>query len=132
MALLGNGAPDVEFAVVNADPTETAVDPAPAALTETGLDRLASVHFLTGPLDTLDSVWTAYGVAVNVGRDRFLQSHNDILYFVDPRGRLRAEATPFADEGPNGSYTLAAADVDRFAEGIAQTAAHLTRTGASS
>ena len=53
-------------------------------------------------------------------------AHNDILYFVDPQGRLRSEAVPFANENQRRGYLLPAADVTRFAQGIARTADSLT------
>jgi len=124
-ALLGPKAGDVEFVVVNTDPNATAVDRSPPALSLTGLDGDPSVHFLTGPLPTLNAVWIAYGVTVTVGRTPAQQTHNNILYFVDPRGRLRSSALPFADENGQGVYSLSPADIQRFAQGIARTAASL-------
>ena len=125
-ALLGPKAAEVEFAVVNTDPHATAVSPAPPALTVPGLDAVPGVHFLTGPLPQLNATWIAYGVTVTIGGTPPRQSHNDILYFVDPQGRLRSSAVPFADEDGQGAYTLPANQIAQFAQGIAHTAASLT------
>jgi len=125
-ALLGPKSSDVEFAVVNTDPNRTAVTPAPPALTGAGLQADPSVHFLTGTLRQLNTIWIDYGVTVTVGRVPTQQTHNNILYFVDPQGRLRASALPFANENRQGLYVLPQADIERFAQGIARTAANLT------
>ena len=124
--LLGPVGPDVEFVVVNTDPTHTAVTANPQALSITGLASDPSAHFLTGTLRQLDAVWAAYGVQVTVNQPSARLAHNDILYFVDPQGRLRSEAVPFANENQRGGYLLPAADVARFAQGIARTADSLT------
>ena len=124
--LLGPAAPDVEFVVVNTDPNHTSVTADPQALSITGLASDPSVHFLTGTLRQLDAIWAAYGVQVTVSQTSTQLAHNDILYFVDPQGRLRSEAVPFANENQRGGYLLPAADVTRFAQGIARTADSLT------
>lgn len=125
-AQLGPKSAGVEFAVVNTDPNRTAVSPAPAALTTAGLQADPSIHFLTGTLRQLNTTWIDYGVTVTVGRTPTQETHNNILYFVDPQGRLRSSALPFANENRQGLYVLSRADIERFAQGIAQTAANLT------
>ncbi|HEX7444461.1 MAG TPA: SCO family protein [Acidimicrobiales bacterium] len=125
-ALLGPKAADVEFAVVNTDPNSTAVSVAPPALTVAGLQADPTIHFLTGTLRQLNATWIAYGVTVTVGRTATQETHNNILYFVDPQGRLRSSALPFANENRQGLYVLPQADIQRFAQGIARTAANLT------
>ena len=114
------------FVVVNTDPDNTSVVSTPAALAVNGLEDDHSVHFLTGSLRQLNSVWINYGVTVTVGSLPQQMTHNNVLYFVDPRGRLRSEAIPFANENGRGVYVLPQADITRFAQGIAQTAGSLT------
>jgi len=123
---LGPAAPHVEFAIVNTDPTRTSVVADPQALSITGLDANPSVQFLTGSLRQLDAIWAAYGVEVTVGQSATQVAHNNIIYFVDAQGRLRSEAVPFGNENQRGGYTLPAAEVTRFSEGIAHVAASLT------
>jgi cytochrome oxidase Cu insertion factor (SCO1/SenC/PrrC family) len=125
-ALLGPKSADVEFAVVNTDPNHTEVTPAPPALTTSGLQADPSIHFLTGSIRQLNSIWIDYGVTVTVGRTPTQETHNNILYFIDPQGRLRSSALPFANENRQGLYVLSVADTERFAQGIARTAANLT------
>jgi cytochrome oxidase Cu insertion factor (SCO1/SenC/PrrC family) len=124
LALLGPR--PVEVAIVNTDPRNLLVEPRPPALASTGLAGRRDVAFLTGSLAQLDAVWTRYGVSVDVtaaGR----VAHNDVLYFIDPRGRLRALALPFGNESRRGGYRLPAADEARFARGVADEAGSLTR-----
>ena len=124
--LLGPASADVEFAVVNTDPDNTAVVASPPALTVNGLQTDPSIHFLTGNLRQLNTTWINYGVTVTVGSSTAQESHNDILYFIDPQGRLRSSALPFANEDARGDYVLPQADIQRFALGIARTATSLS------
>jgi len=99
---------------------------APPALTVSGLQSDPSIHFLTGTLRQLNAIWINYGVTITVGATATQETHNNILYFVDPQGRLRSSALPFANENRQGLYVLPQADIERFAQGIARTAANLT------
>ncbi len=125
-ALLGAKAADVEFAIVNTNPNDTAVVSDPAALSVNGLTGDPAVHFLTGPIRQLNAAWISFGVTVTVGKTPQQLTHNNILYFVDPQDRLRSMALPFANENARGDYVLSQADMTRFAQGIARTAASLT------
>lgn len=125
-ALLGPKTADVEFAIVNSDPRHTAVQAAPAALTVSDLQSDPNVHFLTGSLPALNAIWINYGVTVTVSATTTQQTHNNILYFIDPQGYLRSLALPFANENQRGGYELPQSDIRRFAQGIARTAANLS------
>jgi len=122
---LGSSAPHVVFLTVDTDPLVLSAAPAAAAAASTGLDRVGTWHFLTSTLSTLDSVWQSYGVTINVARTSGLVAHNDVMYFIDPAGRLRYRATPFADESATGVFTLAPAGVARWGQGIATYASRL-------
>ncbi len=54
-----------------------------------------------------------------------LVTHNDVMYFIDPRGRLVLQATPFANEDASGTYSLDPATIHTFALGVAASAAGL-------
>ena len=125
--LLGARAHQIEFVIVNADPTHFAFTPNPTALRVAHLGDAASVYFLTGPLLQLNAVWINYGVSVKVGSLATQVAHNDIMYFIDPAGHLRAQAVPFANEDSHGVFTLSASDVHRFAIGVARTASSLVK-----
>lgn len=122
---LGALATHVEFLTVNTDPLVLAQSGQSAVLSDTGLGALPNWRMLTGPLATLDSLWKAYGVSISVNQKTGLEAHNDVLYFVDPKGDLRFRATPFADESTTGAYSLPPATVARWAEGIATYAGQL-------
>ena len=116
---LGAGASRVAMLTVNTDPL--ALSPASAVPAEVAAHvRFPAVwYFLTGPLHRLDAIWTSYGITIDVQRANRIVSHNDFLYFIDPSGRLRLRATPFADESTSGVSNLPAATEAKWATGIA-------------
>ncbi|HEY5025477.1 MAG TPA: SCO family protein [Acidimicrobiales bacterium] len=122
---LGPKASHVVFLTVNTDPLALSTAPAVTAAARDGLGAVTTWHFLTSNLDTLNGVWRAYGVSVNVSQTSHLVAHNDVLYFIDPAGHLRFEATPFADESPTGAFSLAPATIARWGQGIATEAGRL-------
>lgn len=125
IALLGTNAGRVEIAIVNTDPNHAGVVARPAALVEPGLAGRANVVFLTGPLPSLNAVWSHYGVQVRVGQPPAPVLHNDVLYFITTRGDLHALATPFANESPQGVFALDVVSRRAFAAGIAEVASSL-------
>jgi protein SCO1/2 len=122
---LGSARSRVVFLTVNTDPVALSSAPASTAAVRTGLGTLATWHFLTSNLTTLNAVWRAYGVSVNVSRTSGIVAHNDVMYFVDPSGLLRYEATPFANENSAGAFSLPSASIDRWGQGIATYARQL-------
>lgn len=114
----------VVFLTVDTDPAALPAAAAPAAVTSTDLLGLGNWHFLTGPLTSLDAVWRSYAVSISVFRSG-ATAHNDVMYFIDPEGRLRIRSTPVADESPTGAYSLPVAGIDRSALGIATYARSL-------
>jgi len=122
---LGAGRARVAFVTVNADPLVPAGPVPPAAVTTTGLAALGNWQFLNGPVPALDAVWRNYGVSIKAWADTGAVVHNNVMYFVDPSGRLRIRATPVADESRAGTYSLPPASVTRSAQGIASYAAGL-------
>jgi cytochrome oxidase Cu insertion factor (SCO1/SenC/PrrC family) len=123
--LLGTRAASVEFVVVNSDPLETSLVVTPPALTQTGLSGLGNVTFLTGSLPSLSRAWNAYGVTVAVSNTTRLVSHTNVMFFIDPRGRLALLATPFGNEDSIGVYSLDPGTIHTFAQGVAVAAAGL-------
>lgn len=122
---LGPASAGVALVTVNTDPraTRPATGPAPAG--EAPVSGLSNWYELTGSLRQLDPVWKAYGITIDVQVRTGRIAHNDKLYFVDPRGRLRAAATPFANESTGGSFSLPAAAIARWGAGIADEARSL-------
>jgi cytochrome oxidase Cu insertion factor (SCO1/SenC/PrrC family) len=113
---------------VDTDPLRTGGDPLPVIIGSTGLSRLGNWQFLGGPLTALDSVWQNYGVSIKVSTASGTVAHNNVMYFVDPNGRLRIRATPVADESANATFSLPSASVSRSGAGIATYAESLLPT----
>ena len=122
---LGAEAADVEFVTVNTDPKALAQSAEAPVLGSTRLGALPNWHMVTGPLATLDALWKAYGVSISVQTKTGLEAHNDVMDFIDAQGDLRDRATPFADESSTGSYSLPAASIARWGQGIATYAGRL-------
>jgi len=122
---LGPIAAHVEFLTINTNPRALAQSAQSAAVSGTGLGALPNWRMVTGPLQTMDSVWKAYGVSITVDERSGLEAHNDVMYFIDARGNLRFRATPFADESTTGTYSLPATTIVRWGQGIATYAGQL-------
>ena len=116
---LGAAATHVEFVTVNTDPIALAQSDETPSVQGTGLGSLPNWHMVTGPLTVLDGIWKAYGVSISVEGKTGLEAHNDVMDFIDPQGELRYQATPFANESTLGKFSLAQADIGRWAQGIA-------------
>jgi cytochrome oxidase Cu insertion factor (SCO1/SenC/PrrC family) len=122
---LGAKASKVAIDIVNTDPFSYGASADPLALTETGLASDANVHFLTGPLATLNAMWKASGIEIKVGATANEVAHNTLLYFVSPSSQLSAFATPFAKKSSTGIFYLSTADEHQFGQGIALEAVSL-------
>jgi cytochrome oxidase Cu insertion factor (SCO1/SenC/PrrC family) len=123
-SLLGHTNVPVTFVTINTDPLDTA--PGSARIVDQPLlSSMPDWKFLTGTIAQLNPVWRAYGISITVDEATRQVSHDNALYFVSPSGRLVWSATPFADESPDGVYTLPAAEIARFAKGIARYAGEL-------
>jgi cytochrome oxidase Cu insertion factor (SCO1/SenC/PrrC family) len=118
---LGTDAPRVVVLTVNTDPVATSLGSASPAERASGLGSVSQWRFLTGTLQELDAVWKAYGVSIEVEPTTNQVSHNNLLYFIDQKGKLRLRATPFANESHGGSYSLSAGTEQRFAAGISSS-----------
>ncbi len=121
-AALGTAASDVEFVTINTDPIALAQSDETPSVQGTGLGSLPNWHMVTGPLTALNGIWKAYGVSISVQGNTGLEAHNDVMDFIAPDGDLRYRATPFADESTLGRFSLAQADIARWAQGIASYA----------
>ncbi len=116
----------VSFLTINTDPAATEVSGLQGVLVRTGLGRVSNWYMLTGSVAQLNTVWRSYGITVSFDPATGEVEHNDVMYFLDDKGRFRYSATPFADEGrPSGIYELPSAEIARFARGIATYASQL-------
>ena len=121
---LGRVAARIALVTVNSDPLATSASAAVPA-ERAGLSQADRWYFLTGALRALDRVWRLYGVTIDVQAASGRLSHNDVLYFIDPGGHLRARAVPFGDESVTGRFTLSATLEARWGEAIAAEARSL-------
>jgi cytochrome oxidase Cu insertion factor (SCO1/SenC/PrrC family) len=126
---LGPLASGVAIVTINTDPLALSTSSARPEETASRARPPRTWFFLTGPLSRLNPVWSAYGISIDVQRDTGLVSHNDFLYFIDPSGRLRFRATPFANESTSGVYSLPAGTEVAWAAGIAGQARALLPGG---
>lgn len=117
----------VNFVIVNTDPNATKISERSRALTVPGLAGDAAVTFLSGRVDTLNRVWSAYGVRIKVGAKKSEVSHNNVLYFIGPNGNLVSYAAPFGTESSTGLYSLNRSSLRTYALAIAETADSLYR-----
>jgi len=124
---LGASASKVDFLTINVDPGSTSVSAARLAEVHSGLSALLNWQFLTAPLGQLDSVWTAYNVAVDYQPTADVIAHTEAIYLIDQTGQLRYRLTPFANQATNGRYRLDAATLRRFGDGIAKYTSSLLR-----
>lgn len=125
-AYLGPAAGRVRFVTVNSDPLSADKWPDPARVFG-GRPAPPNWMFATGTLAQLNRVWTDYGLTVDVVRSTGAVTHSDLLYFVDPTGKLRDVSTPFANEVAPSAYTLPPETVARWAHGIADVAMGLLK-----
>lgn len=125
---LGARSGEVAFVSVNTDPLATAAAGAPA-VARSALREDAGWYFLGGTLAALDEVWKSYGVTIEVSKVTGTAAHNEVMYFIDPAGRLAYRATPYAEQGAGGTWTLAPASVTVWARGIASYAERLLGAG---
>ena len=112
----------VLFVVVNTDPQVTKVSSSSPALVIPGISHVPGVTLLSGSISQLNQVWRAYGVKITVGAMAGEVMHNDVLYFIGPTGKVAAYAVPIASVSSSGTYSLDASRLQRFAQGMAETA----------
>jgi cytochrome oxidase Cu insertion factor (SCO1/SenC/PrrC family) len=117
----------IDFVIVNTDPNATKVSVNSPALTVPGLSDDPSVTLLTGNVDALNRVWSAYGVRIAVGAKAKEVSHNNVLYFIGPNGNLSSYASPFGTQSKSGVYSLDGPSLRTYALAIAETADSLVR-----
>jgi protein SCO1/2 len=125
--MLGTNASHVDFVIVNTNPNDLKVTSSPPALRVPGLTKVANVRFVTGALSAMNTMWTSYGISIRVGAHPNDETHNNLLYFIDPTGQLRVQVDPFATENAFGVVSLNAAEIHRFARGISNVADSLVK-----
>ncbi len=116
---LGATRQKVAFVIVDANPHDVGVAAARNGLATSGLSSLPDVHFLSGSLRQLNSIWSLYGVTVEYAPSTGQLGHTNVIDIVDPAEHLDYALEPFANESTTGTYSLSVAQMQRFASGIA-------------
>lgn len=124
---LGVQGQKVHFVIVNTDPNATKITAHSLALTVPGLSNNPDVTLLSGSVDVLNRIWSAYGVRVVVGAKANEVSHNNVLYFIGPNGQLESYSAPFGTESKTGLYSLDQPSLRTYARAIAETANSLVQ-----
>ena len=117
---LGPRARQVAFAAVNVNPAANSVAAVKRFTEVHGLSELPNWYFLTGPARDLAAVWRAYGIEVLLPPGASQTVHQDFIIFVNPMGRERFLAEPFADQRSNGTGYLPSGTIQRWGQGIAR------------
>jgi cytochrome oxidase Cu insertion factor (SCO1/SenC/PrrC family) len=100
---LGSAAHHVQMVAVANNPLYRSTALTAAFDRQEGLDHLANWMYLTGSLDQLEKVWDAYSVQTAVTPAGGMVAHSDIVYVIDPQGRIRVILN--ADPGDGSAET---------------------------
>ena len=119
---LGSDRSHVVFLAINVNPYHLQVSDMAAFTTEHQLSTVPTWHFLTGPVGTLASVWTSYGVQVDAPNPTADVIHSSFAYFIDPSGHERYLGSPQDDHRANGEAYLPGNQIAEWGQGIALVA----------
>jgi len=87
---LGASAAHVTFVAVDANPTYLSRSALVAFDRQEQLTSMRNWEYLTGGLDELNALWIDYGISVAKGTAGAMAAHSDLLYVIDPSGRIRS------------------------------------------
>lgn len=124
---LGSRASQVVFLAVNVNQYHLQVADVAAFSSEQRLTTIPTWHFMTGPYQSLRSVWQAYNVEVEAPGPNADIVHSSVMYFIDPKGQQRYLASPMVDHTSGGSSFMPANQLAAWGQGIAQVARQLIR-----
>jgi cytochrome oxidase Cu insertion factor (SCO1/SenC/PrrC family) len=123
---LGPAARNVAFIAINVNQYHASVADMAAFSRQENLNTIPGWHFFTGPTPALKTVWRDYNIAVQAPNPDADIVHTSAVYFIDPQGREAFLASPMVDHTKKGTAYLPAAQIARWATGIALIARHLT------
>jgi cytochrome oxidase Cu insertion factor (SCO1/SenC/PrrC family) len=123
---LGPAAAKVAFIAINVNQYHASVADIAAYSRQEGLNTIPDWHFFTGPGPALQNAWRDYNIAVEARNPDADIVHTSAVYFIDPQGREAFLASPMVDHTKKGTAYLPAAQIARWATGIALIARHLT------
>lgn len=120
--ILGPRSGQVNFVAVNVNAAHSSVADVAAFSQLHGLQALPHWYYLTGSPEQLRQVWKLYGVSVEVDPQTGAVAHTSVIDFIAPGGKMRFQASPFANERADGSAWLPAGTITQWAQGIARYA----------
>jgi cytochrome oxidase Cu insertion factor (SCO1/SenC/PrrC family) len=94
---LGTDATHVALVAIVTNPLYTSVAATVAFDRQEGMGQLTNWDYLTGTLDQLHQAWNSYGVEAAIAPAGAMVAHSDLVFVIDPAGRLRVVLT--ADPG---------------------------------
>ena len=124
---LGSRASQVVFVAVNVNQYHLQVADVAAFSSEQRLTTIPTWHFMTGPDQSLRSVWQAYNVEVEAPGPNADIVHSSLMYFIDAKGQERYLASPMVDHTKGGLSFMPANQLAAWGQGIAQVARQLIR-----
>jgi cytochrome oxidase Cu insertion factor (SCO1/SenC/PrrC family) len=90
----------VRYVAVAADPLHQSVADVRGFIERYRLGSMHDFHFVTGPYAKVQSVWRDYGIDVSISPGQVMSVHTDVVYVIDPRGRIRVIV---GDDPPEGT-----------------------------
>lgn len=110
---------DVVFIGVNVNPRAESIADVTRFTIAHGLGDLPNWYFLTGSTSALQQVWQKYGIQVELPANASQTVHADYLFFLNPLGRERFLAAPYANQRKNGTGFLSRDIISQWSRGIA-------------
>ena len=118
----------MHFVIVNTDPKATTISHEQQRAHRAGPEpATASVTLLSGSVDTLDRVWTAYGIRVIVGAKATRSAQQRAVLHRTQRQSRRLQRSPSARKNTSGRYSLDLPSLRTCARAIAETADSLVQ-----
>lgn len=105
---LGVGTARTDFVVIDANPQYRSISAIRAFDTVEGVSSLPNWEFLTGSIAALDRLWIDYGVNVVSGQFGSMSGHEDLVFVIDPSGRVRDVVTSDPGNGSASTSSLVA------------------------
>jgi cytochrome oxidase Cu insertion factor (SCO1/SenC/PrrC family) len=119
---LGSVARRVVFIAVDVNPYHRRVSDVASYSSAQRLDSIRSWHFVTGSLQSLQTVWKNYGVYVRAPNPNSDVIHTSLVYFIAPNGQERFVTVPMVDHTRKGVAYLPASQLASWGRGIALVA----------
>jgi cytochrome oxidase Cu insertion factor (SCO1/SenC/PrrC family) len=102
--MMGADATQVDLVAIVDNPLYTSTAATIAFDRQERMEQVPNWSYLTGPLDELHHIWDSYGVETQVSPAGAMIAHSDLVFLIDPSGRLRVVL--ISDPGDPGDGAL--------------------------